>query len=379
MGSCRLCSRDSPKNKRLDDRPFREKVLDIICMWIDVNDRHLSKDVCDPCFNTVEKFYLFKRKCRSFQAGAKEQEVDPPEQNPPVPESILNGEFQVIAENLQVAKENGSSADEANSEDEYFRSLPPLKKKKKYPYKKSSKAPVLDENGERVIKPRPWSRKFKEAVDLPPQEYREYVISKTLPKKQTVVCELCGRSIDCRRMDGHRNRHLGLEPYVCDLCGDKFNCKYNLKTHHRRNHVQGEECTCAVCGKVFASRPSLQSHTKSVHGERKFACTMCPLRFNNKSTLAYHLKIHNQTRDFKCALCGKGFYCKSVWNIHMRTHSGETPYRCSVCDAAFVHRNMYVAHMKKNHPNEPLMYLSGKKGFKESLLKKGVDGSIIAQ
>lgn len=95
--------------------------------------------------------------------------------------------------------------------------------------------------------------------------------------------------------------------------------------------------------------------------------------------MAYHLKIHNQTRDFKCALCGKGFYCKSVWNIHMRTHSGETPYRCSVCDAAFVHRNMYVAHMKKNHPNEPLMYLSGKKAFKESLLKKGVDGSIIAK
>lgn len=91
-----------------------------------------------------------------------------------------------------------------------------------------------------------------------------------------------------------------------------------------------------------------------------------------RSVLNYHLKIHNQTRDFKCPQCGKGFYCKSVWNIHMRTHSGEAPYRCSVCSAAYVHRNMYVAHMNRNHPGEPLMYLSGKKSFKESLLNKGV-------
>ncbi|KXJ68065.1 hypothetical protein RP20_CCG006115 [Aedes albopictus] len=371
MGSCRLCSGESPKNKRLDDRPFREKVLDIICMWIDVDDRHLSMDVCDSCFDIVEKFYLFKRKCRLFQT--KDREVNPPEEKTSIPEAVLNGEFEVIAENLKVPNED-SSEEENNSEDEYFKSLPPLKKKKKYPYKKSTKPPVLNENGERVIVPRPWARKFKEAVDLPPQEYREYVQTKKPPKKQSVVCEICGRTVDCCRIDGHRNRHLGLEPYECQICGDKFNCKYNLKSHHRRNHVEGQECPCSVCGKVFGSRPAMVSHMKNVHGERKYACTLCPLKFHNKTTLAYHLRIHNQTRDFKCPECGKGFYCKSVWNIHMRTHSGEAPYRCSVCEAAYVHRNMYVAHMKKNHPGVPLMVLSGKRAMKEALLKKGVEG-----
>ncbi|XP_029731535.2 zinc finger protein 62 homolog isoform X1 [Aedes albopictus] len=375
MGSCRLCSGESPNNKRLDDRPFREKILNIVCMWIDVNDRRLSKDVCDSCFDIVEKFYLFKQKFRLSHIKSREPNVEPPEEKPSIPEAVLKGEFEVVAENIKVPREDDSSAEvEVNSEDEYFKSLPPLKKKKKYPYKKSTKPPVLDENGERVIIARPWSRKFKEAADMPPQEYREYVLNKTANKRQTIVCEQCGRSIDCRRMDGHRNRHLGLEPYECEICGDKFNCKYNLKSHHRRNHVEGQECPCSVCGKVFGSRPAMVAHTKSVHGERKHACTLCPLKFLNKTTLAYHLRIHNQTRDFKCPECGKGFYCKSVWNIHMRTHSGEAPYRCSVCEAAYVHRNMYVAHMKKNHPGVPLMVLSGKRAMKEALLKKGVEG-----
>ncbi|XP_062563092.1 oocyte zinc finger protein XlCOF28-like isoform X2 [Armigeres subalbatus] len=372
MGKCRLCSKDTPKNNRLDARPFREKVLDVICMWIDVNNRRLSKDVCDPCFKIVDKFYTFKRKCRTIQSGPKEPEQVLPEKEVPIPENIVNGDFKVVAESIDVSKGEDASAEEMNSEDEYFRSLPPLKKRKKYPFKKSNKPPELDENGKRIIKARPWNRKFKEAINLPPDEYRQYVMNKKIAQKPGVVCELCGKTIDCRRIDGHRNRHLGLEPYECELCGDKFNCKHNLRSHHRRNHVAGQECTCPICGKVFACRPSLQSHTKSVHGERNFPCTLCPLRFNNKSTLTYHLKIHNQTRDFKCELCGKGFYCKSVWNIHMRTHSGEAPYRCSVCEAAYVHRNMYVAHMKKNHPGVPLMQLSGKKGFKESLLKKGI-------
>lgn len=372
MGKCRLCSNDTQKNNRLDDRHFREKVLDIICMWIDVNSRNKSKDVCDSCSKIVEKFYLFKRKCRSIQPGHKEQEQDPPENVAPIPEHIANGDFKVVAENIDVSQREDSSTEEANSEDEYFRSLPPLKNRKKYPFKKSTKPPELDENGERIVKARPWKRKFKEALNLPPEEYRQYVLTKKGNRKPVVVCELCGKTLECQRIDGHRNRHLGLQPYECELCGEKFNCKHNLKGHFRRNHVAGQECACPICGKVFASRSSQQSHTKSVHAERNYPCTLCPLKFLSKSHLTNHLKIHNQTRDFKCELCGKGFYCKSVWNIHMRTHSGEAPYRCSVCDAAYVHRNMYVAHMKKNHPGVQLMQLSGRKGYKESLLKKGM-------
>ncbi|XP_065083708.1 zinc finger protein 62 homolog [Ochlerotatus camptorhynchus] len=370
MGVCRLCTKSSLANGRLADRFFREKVLDIICMWVDVNDARQSKDVCDSCFNLVEKFYSFKRDCRSFQLASKEQISSSDKKSTPNEACPLVIKFVDPAKVEKASKEEYAEVD---SEDEFFRNLPPLKKpKKKYVTRKSPKPPKVDVNGERIVVPRPWRRKFKEAIDLPPDEYRQYVQGKTNPKKPTVVCELCGRTIDICRIDGHRNRHMGLEPYECDVCGDKFNCKYNLRTHHRRNHVKGEECTCSTCGKLFISRLALQSHMKSVHAERKFACSLCPLKFGNRSTLNYHLKIHNQTRDFKCPLCGKAFYCKSVWNIHMRTHSGEAPYRCSVCSAAYVHRNMYVAHMNKNHPGEPLMYLSGKKSFKESLLNKGV-------
>ncbi|XP_058460856.1 zinc finger protein 510-like [Malaya genurostris] len=242
--------------------------------------------------------------------------------------------------------------------------------KRKGPKKAHKQKPKSVVEGPRVVIPRPWRRKFKEAAELSSEEYRQYVAQNTNHKQTIVICELCGRSVNINRMDGHRNRHLGLQPYECETCGDKFNCKLNLRIHWRRNHVQGEEVKCNVCGKLFVSKIALHSHEKYVHSERKHQCTLCPLKFFTRYALSRHMKIHNQTRDFKCPLCSRAFYCKSVWNIHMRTHSGETPYQCSVCSMAYVHRNMYVAHMQKNHPGQPLMYLSRKKSFKDSMMKK---------
>ncbi|XP_053688876.1 zinc finger protein 37-like [Sabethes cyaneus] len=386
MAICRLCAKDCTANNRLEERNFREKVVDIICMWIDINT-DTRVDTCDACEELVERFYAFKSECRSVQLRLKNKPriVRKDLKERCLPNSYSNkSKLKTKPDRPDSIEENAHPVSSSETDPEidspsrkpWFPleepELPPLPKPKK-PKKVYRPKPKTTVEGPRTVVPRPWRRKFKEAIDMPPEQYREYVLQKSNAKKQTLVCEICGRNIDIIRMDGHKNRHLGLQPYECADCGDKFNCKLNLRGHWRRNHVVDEEAACETCGKVFKNKLQVKSHMKS-HAERKFQCPLCPLKCSNKFTLNYHLKIHNQTRDFKCELCGKAFYCKSVWNIHMRTHSGEAPYKCDVegCRKAFVHRNLYVAHMNKNHPGRPLMYLSGKKGYKDSMMKKAL-------
>ncbi|XP_058826974.1 zinc finger protein 2-like [Topomyia yanbarensis] len=311
MAICRLCTKSCPSNDRLTERAFREKVLNVICLWMETSDESLPNDVCVSCDNLVDQFHAFKRSCRSVQLDFKNGSITIPRKPPElVPEEK---KLTVTAEEIERRKKRGrprknrgdiqnstivkqSTPDtqeipaESVKEDSPSRKpwfsldepmLPPEPKPKcpKKVYKLKPK-PAIE--GSREVVPRPWRRKFKEAAELPPEEYRQYVAQNSVRKKASAVCELCGKTMDIVRMDGHKNRHLGLQPYECETCGDKFNCKLNLRIHWRRNHVQGEETACTICGKIFPSKIAAHSHMKCVHAERKLQCTLCPLKFFTK-------------------------------------------------------------------------------------------------
>ncbi|XP_055621863.1 zinc finger protein-like [Toxorhynchites rutilus septentrionalis] len=333
MSICRLCMKSCPKNGVLGNRFFREKVSDVICMWVEIDDDCLSRDVCESCHGQIGEFYNFKQQCRAFQLKFKERmaKISTETSNKPDKQNHVSGDI-----------DNRNALDHSCS-------------KKKESSNKNN-----------------HNDKERAKVKRDNMHVEKTTPKKPLGKKSSCVCELCGRAIYISRMEGHKNRHLGLEPYECDVCGDKFSCKYNMRLHWRRNHVQDEQSTCEICGKNFVSRMALKSHLNGVHCERKLQCTMCDVKFHTRYARNAHLKIHNQKRDFKCPLCRKAFYCKSVWNIHMRTHSGEAPYKCDTCSKAFVHRNMYVTHMQKNHPGHPLMYLDGRISFKNTIMNRAL-------
>ncbi|XP_065081017.1 zinc finger protein 41-like isoform X2 [Ochlerotatus camptorhynchus] len=399
---CRLCRELCEPNKLLWDRDFREKLQDIICLWIKISPGAEKYHVCSSCQNQVEVFYSFKRRSRQILHGEKAGVLSSDDYEVPLPlETLLENctnEVTLPPETLEELAQ--TSIDAKSLKNEYAKKDHPKPKPPKVkPVKKkcvtlppetlSDLAPFLlddhhqgqddyDDNAqpgpleEKPVKiERPFRRKYRrteEEQTMTKDEYKKYYIRQYLDRCKK-MCDICGKSIDPKRMDSHMNRHNGLQPYTCDECGLQFHCRMNLRKHINRSHAKGNEMTCDICGRVSSSKIAHTQHLRAVHEEKKFQCALCGVKTLTKA-LASHMDIHNQRRDFVCPQCGKAFYRKYVLSIHLRTHSGETPYKCHVCSEAFVHRRIYVMHMKKHHPDEPLMRIDGVKALKEALMKK---------
>uniref|UniRef100_A0A8D8E922 Zinc finger protein 317 n=1 Tax=Culex pipiens TaxID=7175 RepID=A0A8D8E922_CULPI len=319
---CRLCGDRCPPNMALRERELRAKVEDITGEPIPAVVRNVAAlNVCEPCQDTVDDFYRYKERCRRILEGRTKQERV---------EELLDSCEVEIALSQETLEDIGVGEDES------------VRKKRRY-----------------------QSRKTEETKTMSPADYKRHY--QQLYKAQNKVeCEVCHQKVDKKYLDGHKNRHYGLEPYECTQCGLQFHCKLNLTRHEARNHAPEEEAIpCEVCGKMIRSRQALKQHMKS-HEEKKFECQLCDVKAPNQHTLKRHMDIHNQVRDFVCSHCGKAFYRQTVLNIHLRTHSGETPYECHVCLRGFVHRRVYVEHMKKQHPAEPILRLEIAKGWKEA-------------
>ncbi|XP_058445884.1 zinc finger protein 268-like [Malaya genurostris] len=357
---CRLCKNTCEPNKLLWDRDFREKVQDIICLWIKVvpSDRY---HICSSCQKTVEDFYTYKTQSRKILHG----EIKKISQNTCEENSSLE------AVKIVVNNENKLATLETlldDCEDEIELPVEAIEVIGLQVESAGRKPHNRKPDGE-VRTKRPAHRKTEEEKAMTPAEYRRHW-NQMYRDRYKVVCDICGKAIQKVLIESHLNRHRGIQPYACDQCGLQFHCKNNFRKHVLRSHAVNDEVQCEMCNKVIKSQIAYKQHLRSVHQERKFECVVCGLKILTKNALAQHMAIHNQKRDFVCPHCGKTFYRQYVLNIHLRTHSGETPYVCHVCKAAFVHRRIYVMHMQKLHPNEPMMRMDGVKTLKDSLMKR---------
>lgn len=96
-------------------------------------------------------------------------------------------------------------------------------------------------------------------------------------------CLTCGKLVERARMDGHRNRHLGLQPFQCvqSGCVARFACKVALRLH--RNNVHSEaQYPCSMCDRVFTSKKKYYDHRMNVHSGKCFSCDICGARFRTK-------------------------------------------------------------------------------------------------
>lgn len=134
---------------------------------------------------------------------------------------------------------------------------------------------------------------------------------KDIYQKSLQKCEICSKTLEKNRMDGHINKHNNIRPYICEdeSCGKSFYCKLLLRLHRTSIHT-GLLIECDVCKRTFASERSLYAHKLRHRNEDRYNCDHCERKFNNSNSLKRHLAIHSGIREFACPHCSSSFYRK---------------------------------------------------------------------
>ncbi|XP_065083131.1 zinc finger and BTB domain-containing protein 14-like isoform X1 [Ochlerotatus camptorhynchus] len=163
-------------------------------------------------------------------------------------------------------------------------------------------------------------RKLDTHARKPPALGYKQVVSKQL-------CDFCGASVRPESVESHKNRHLGVRPYVCSVagCGLTFLSRYLLSRHNKRFHSESGVLinTCNICG-------------KQIRG--------------SVADLKQHQKRHNiDQKNHICLVCGKGFTMKWYLTQHSIIHSGEFPHKCKYCGKKFNNKWSMKTHEKNIH------------------------------
>ncbi|XP_055597431.1 zinc finger protein 578-like [Uranotaenia lowii] len=163
-------------------------------------------------------------------------------------------------------------------------------------------------------------------------------------------CNICAKSVERNRMEGHLNKHQNLRPYTCTEpdCGFSFHSKISLRLHRNAKHAT-DHLPCDLCGKVYNSKKALYHHKNESHSNKRYDCDQCDLVFVTKSRLNRHKITHTELRDFKCPHCPKEFYRSNNLKVHLRSHSKEKPYACEICNKAFGYPRLLKEHITKLH------------------------------
>ncbi|XP_058818493.1 gastrula zinc finger protein xFG20-1-like [Topomyia yanbarensis] len=378
MSVCRYCQKPCKTNGIIKDRVFREKLQDIMCMWVDI-DTNPSLNLCQECEHIILDFHSFKNQSRNilrnsicFTVGGRGGNKN--NQRSAHQQKHDSKTLQALSDNC--AKPIDLPIETLDELSSHAKPVITMKVDKttdepttESPNKRRQFRTPEQIHAEKMRPKRKLRRKTAEEKAMSPTEYKHHYY-RMIVDKYKITCEVCCKRLPPDRMDGHMNGHLGLQPYTCEYCGLLFNCKVNMRTHISKKHCEDKQIPCILCDKIARCQADLRQHMRMVHEEKKLQCSLCDLKTNNRYDLERHMRIHTQTREYVCHHCGKAFYCNSVLTIHLRTHSGETPYVCPICPKGFVHRRMYVMHMEKLHPKEPILRIDSTKKLKDSLLQK---------
>ncbi|XP_055637416.1 zinc finger protein 287-like [Toxorhynchites rutilus septentrionalis] len=173
---------------------------------------------------------------------------------------------------------------------------------------------------------------------------------KEIYRSLLMACEICGKSVERNRMEGHHNQHLNLRPYACNVedCGATFHSKIALRLHTNGRHST-KQIPCDLCGKVYKSKKAVYHHKKETHAEKQFECEQCGLVFISNSRLKRHQITHLDQREYKCPHCPKEFYRSNNLKVHLRSHTKEKPFACNSCDKAFGYNRLLKDHISRQH------------------------------
>ncbi|XP_058443331.1 zinc finger protein 17-like [Malaya genurostris] len=141
-------------------------------------------------------------------------------------------------------------------------------------------------------------------------------------RQEKVVCPTCGELVSQQVLEGHLNRHLGVQPFSCDFegCDAKLYSKFALQQHRSRHKSANRYFDCNVCGKRIKGTAYWLIHRKLHTDEPRFSCDICGKRFRRKCKLKLHSTVHTGIAEFPCAFCGKFFKVKHNRTAHYKTH-----------------------------------------------------------
>ncbi|KFB45472.1 AGAP004580-PA-like protein [Anopheles sinensis] len=116
-----------------------------------------------------------------------------------------------------------------------------------------------------------------------PRRRTTNISGKALYKSLLMACDTCGKMIERNRLEGHRNKHMGIRPYSCpnEACNAAFHCKHARRLHVRCRHGN-ESFSCDICGRVYRARRDLLGHKREAHSEPKFECDICFKKFTTR-------------------------------------------------------------------------------------------------
>ncbi|XP_038107617.1 zinc finger protein 14 [Culex quinquefasciatus] len=410
---CRLCMGRSNLNHTVLEEQFLQKIAICVSLLINPEDKSLPLDMCVLCALKVKDFYEFRQNCLEVQRLLEQNRStveEQPEQVPevvhkqePLPEpdvqegdddpeaeptaAAVSQEPDIVEEHFDEQVGDSLVDVEEVAQDQITLEVPEgveLDEEPKYEIIESDYELIANEQMESFHDGEEDEEEEEEAVieylsydestqdhselgdipvDIKPvsvvvvhREKRKQTISrkdrdeKEIYRSLLLECEICGKSVERNRMEGHRNRHEGLRPYKCPAldCGTEFHCKISLRLHYNNRHST-DEFACDLCSKVYNSRKTLYHHKRETHAEKQFKCDQCGLQFVSNARLNRHKITHTDLREFKCPHCPKEFHRSNNLKVHLRSHTKEKPFECSLCDKAFGYQRLLRSHVERKH------------------------------
>uniref|UniRef100_A0A1Q3EYU9 Putative c2h2-type zn-finger protein n=1 Tax=Culex tarsalis TaxID=7177 RepID=A0A1Q3EYU9_CULTA len=408
---CRLCMSRSNLNHTVLEEQFLQKIAICVSLLINPEDKSLPLEMCVLCALKVKDFYEFRQNCLEVQrlleqnrstveeqpvpAIVQKQEPQPePDEKDDVGEpetanfeepGIVEVHFdeqvddppieadQVVEDQNEVSLGVPAGVDpEVESRYEMVVSDYDLIADEQLDSLQGDTCEEEEEEEEAVIEylsydesTQDQSEQGETPIEVKPiptvvvhGQQRMHTISrghrneKEIYRSLLVKCEICGKSVERNRMEGHRNRHDDIRPYKCPAedCGTNFHCKISLRLHYNNRHGE-DEFACDLCSKVYNSRKTLYHHRRETHTEKQFGCDQCGLQFVSNARLKRHQITHTDVREFKCPHCPKEFQRSNNLKVHLRSHTKEKPFECSLCDKAFGYQRLLRSHVERKHAN----------------------------
>ncbi|XP_017841449.1 zinc finger protein 782-like [Drosophila busckii] len=171
------------------------------------------------------------------------------------------------------------------------------------------------------------------------------------PELRSHVCEFCGKIFNSSAvLNDHRYTHRDKSqlPHACSEsnCNQRFSTKEKLKVHMLR-HAGIKNFSCPYCGLRKTTRNELKIHINYHTLERTYCCRFCSKVCHSSGNLKLHVRtVHERAKDYACSHCDRRFAKPDTRKYHEMTHTGEKPNSCVDCGKRFTQPAALRTHRK---------------------------------